>query len=196
MFKNYLKIAWRNLLRQKGFSVINILGLATGMASAMLILLWIQNEVSFDKFHEKRERIFEAWNLVPRNGEVQAWNTTPKVLAKTLQSDFPEVERTVRVNWQSSYLFSLGDKRLTVSGNIVDSGFLQVFSFPMLKGDPTTALNDVSSIVITEKFAKKLFGNEDAMGKVLKLDNKDNFTVTGILKDIPVAVVIPEEKRW
>jgi ABC-type antimicrobial peptide transport system permease subunit len=185
MFRNYFKIAWRNLLRQKGFSAINILGLATGMASAMLILLWIHNEVSFDKFHEKRERIFEAWNLVPRNGEIQAWNTTPKILAKTLQNDFPEVERTVRVNWPSNYLFSLGDKRLTVSGNIVDSGFLQVFSFPMLKGDPLTALNSVYSIVLTEKFAKKLFGDEDAMGKIVKLDNKDNFTVTGILKDLP-----------
>ena len=106
-------------------------------------------------------------------------------MARTLERDLPEVEQAVRVDWGSNYLFSIGEKRLTVEGTIVDSNFLQVFSFPLLKGNPKTVLNDMHSIVLTEKLAKKLFGNEDAMGKIIKIDNKDHFTVTGILKDLP-----------
>jgi len=185
MFKNYFKVAFRNLFRNKGFSIINISGLAVGMASAMLILLWIQNEMSYDQFHEKKDRIYEAWNRASFSGKLNCWNTTPKILSRTLEKDFPEVEQCVRVDWGSNFLFSIGEKRLTVQGRIVDSNFLQAFTFPLLKGNPATLLNDMHSIVLTEKLAEKLFGNEDAMGKVIKIDNKDNFTVTGILKDIP-----------
>ncbi|HYK44603.1 MAG TPA: ABC transporter permease, partial [Parafilimonas sp.] len=185
MLKNFFKISYRNLLRNKGFSFINISGLAVGMASAILILLWIQNEVSYDQFHANKDRIYEAWNKATFSNKLQCWNTTPKILARTLEHDLPEVERAVRVNWPSSYLFSVGEKRLTLQGNIVDSGFLQMFSFPLLKGNPNTALNDMHSIVLTESLAKDLFGGENAMGKVIKLDNQDNFTVTGIAKDLP-----------
>ncbi|MEO5892099.1 MAG: ABC transporter permease [Ferruginibacter sp.] len=185
MIKNFLKIAFRNLWRKKGFSAINIFGLAIGMASAMLILLWIQNEVSYDQFHEKKDRIYNAWNRATFSGKLQSWSTTPKILARTMEKDFPEVEQAARVNWPSNFLFSVGEKRLTVQGNIVDSNFLQLFSFPLLKGDPKKVLGDMHSIVLTEKLAKKLYGDEDPMGKIVKLDNKDNFTVTGLLKDLP-----------
>src|SRR4029078_727502 len=131
MFKNYFKVAFRNLFRNKGFSIINISGLAVGMASSMLILLWIQNEMSYDQFHEKKDRIYEAWNRAEFSGKLQCWNTTPKVLARTLERDLPEVEQSVRVDWKNDHLFSIGDKRLTVGGNVVDSNFLQVFSFPL-----------------------------------------------------------------
>lgn len=185
MLRNYLKIAVRNLLKNKGFSFINILGLSVGMASAILILLWINHEMSYDQFHAKKDRIYEAWNKDTFSGKLQCWNTTPKIFARTAERDFPEVEMATRVNWQSSYLFSIGDKRMTVTGNIVDSNFLNVFSFPLLKGDPNTVLKDMYSIVLTEKLAKSFFGNEEPMGKVVRIDNKDNFTVTGIIKDLP-----------
>ena len=185
MLKNYLKIAFRNLLRNKAFSIINISGLAIGMASAILILLWIHNEVSYDQFHQKKDRIYEAWNRARFSGKLQCWNTTPKVLASAVEKDIPDVEHAVRVNWPSSFLFSVGEKRLTVQGNIVDSNFLQVFSFPLIKGDAKQVLMDMHNIVLTEKLAKKIFGNEDPMGKIIKIDNKDNFTVTGIAKDLP-----------
>ncbi len=185
MFKNYFKIAYRNLLRNKGFSFINITGLAIGMASAILILLWIQNELSFDQFHEKKERIYEAWNRSMFDNKLESWNNTPKILAKTIKQDYPEVETTVRVNWPSPILISVGEKRLSPMGTMVDSGFLHMFSFPLIKGNPKTALDGVHSIVITESLSKKLFGSEEAMGKIVKLDNKDNFTVTGVLKDLP-----------
>src|ERR1043166_7917405 len=172
MLKNYFKISVRNLLRNKGFTTINICGLAVGMASAMLILLWIQNEVSYDQFHANKDRIYEVWNKATFSNKLQCWNTTPKILATTLEHDLPEVERSVRVFWTNPNLFSVGEKRMNPMGNIVDSGFLQMFSFPLLKGNPNTALNDMHSIVVTEKLAKTLFGDEDAMGKVIKLDNK------------------------
>lgn len=185
MIRNFFKVAYRNLLRNKGFSIINILGLAVGMASAMIILLWIQNEVSYDQFHEKKDRIYEAWNRAEFSGELNCWNTTPKVLARTLERDLPEVEQAVRVDWANSRLFSIGEKRLTVEGSIVDSNFLQVFSFPLLKGNTASCLKDMHSVVLTEKLAKKIYGDEDPMGKVIKIDNKENFTVTGVVKDLP-----------
>jgi len=185
MFKNYLKVAFRNLWKNKGFSFINIIGLAIGMSSAILILLWIQNEVTYDGFHEKKDRIYEAWNRAAFSGAMHCWNTTPKPLAAAMHRDFPEVEHAARVNWPSRLLFTVGEKRLMEQGNIVDSVFLQIFSFPLLQGNPATALNDGHSILLTQTFARALFGNADAMGKVIRIDDKENFTVTGILKDLP-----------
>lgn len=185
MFRNFFKIAYRNLLRNKGFSLINIAGLSIGMASAILIILWIQNEVSYDQFHETKDRIYEAWNRSRFDGKLACWNTTPKILARTLEHDLPEIERAVRVNWDANLLFTVGDKRLMKRGNMVDTGFLQMFSFPLLRGNPATALNDMHSVVVTEKMAESLFGNEDPMGKVVKIDNKEQFTVTGVMKDLP-----------
>ncbi|MGI8952356.1 MAG: ABC transporter permease [Chitinophagaceae bacterium] len=185
MFKNYFKIAFRNLWRSKAFSIINISGLAIGMASAILILLWIQNEVSYDRFHANEDRLYQAWNRGQFDNKLQCWNVTPKILGPTLKQNYPEVEKETRVNWNSDLLFSIGDKRLTVSGTMVNPDFLTMFSFPLLKGNQNTALNNIYSIILTEKLAKKLLGNEDAMGKVIKIDNKDNFTVTGIMKDLP-----------
>ena len=185
MFQNYFKIAWRNLLRNKAFSAINISGLAIGMASAILILLWIQNEVSYDRFHPNGDRIYEAWNRVERNGEIQSWSLTPKVLAKTLQQDFGEIEHVARANSVTTLLFSVGDKRLTAPGDMADSNFLEVLSFPLLHGNSKTALADMHNIVLTEKLAKKLFGDAAVIGKTVRVNNEDNFTVTGVLKDLP-----------
>jgi ABC-type antimicrobial peptide transport system permease subunit len=185
MFKSYFRIAWRTLLKGKTYSTINITGLAIGMAAAILIFLWIQNEVSYDEFHKNKDRIYEVWNHATFDGKVSCWNTVSEPLARLLEKDLSEVERAVKVNWSNNLLLSVGDKKILKSGNIVDTGFLQMFSFPMLKGDPYTALNDRHSVVLTEKTAKSLFGNEDAMGKIIKIENKENFVVAGILKDPP-----------
>lgn len=185
MLKNFFKVAWRNLWRNKGFSAINITGLSIGMAGAILILLWIQNEVSFDQFHKKRDRIYQAWSQIYADGKLRSWSSTPKPLARAVEKDLPEVEQATRVNFQNGFLMKVDDKRFMILGNHVDSNFLQVFSFPLIKGDPKTALNDTYSMVITEKLAVKLFGKEDAMGKMIRVRNTDNFTVTGILKDLP-----------
>jgi putative ABC transport system permease protein len=185
MIKNFFKIALRNLTRNKGFSAINILGLAIGMASAILILLWIQNELSHDKFHEKIDRIYTANNRDKFNGELWAWNTTPKILGPTIKLEYPaDVEDVVRVN-NANFLFTVEDKHLGSEGYFTDPGFLTTFSFPLVQGNAKTALNKVDDIVITQKLANKLFGTDNALGKVVKLDSSDNFTVSGVVKDLP-----------
>nr|MCU0388339.1 ABC transporter permease [Chitinophagaceae bacterium] len=186
MFRNYLKLAWRNIISNKGFSTLNILGLATGIAATAIILLWIDYELRFDKFHEKIDRIYEAYNLdVNSKGEKSVWNTTPKVMASAIQQDYPEVETTARFNWGSDALFSYGDKRIKAPGNIVDSTFLQIFSFPLLSGQPDQALMGTNSIVLTEGLAREIFGNEAPVGKTVLINNQYNFMVSGVLKDLP-----------
>ncbi len=184
MLKNYFKIAWRNLIRNKAFSIINILGLAIGMASALLILLWIEDEMSRDRFHEKGDRIYTLSNRDKSNGELWAWNTTPKILGPTIKQNYPDVEEFSRAS-NADFLFTYGEKHLNVSGGFVDTGFLHIFSFPLLKGTPGNALANANQIVLTEKLSKKVFGDEEAMGKVIRIDSNENFTVTGVLKDLP-----------
>src|ERR1700743_3776828 len=184
MLKNYLKITWRNLLRHKAFSLINIVGLAIGMASAALILFWVQNELSYDQFHTKKDRLYEVYNRSVFDGKLWCWGTTPRVMAKTLKQDYSQVEETARTTG-CSFLFSIGDKHLNVNGNFTDPGFLTMFTFPLVSGNPNTALNNINDIVITQKLSKKLFGDGNAMGKVIKIDSNAYFTVTGVMKDLP-----------
>jgi putative ABC transport system permease protein len=183
MIRNYFKIALRNLLKNKAFSFINISGLAIGMASALLILLWIQNEVSYDRFHQNKDYIYEAWNRGEFDGKLNCWDNTPKILGLTLKKDYPEIEQMTR-NVRGWFVTSVGDRKFSSEYLIVDPAFLNMFSFPCIRGNLKTALNNVYSIVITEKMAKKMFGDADAMGRQIKIDS-NNFTVTGLLKDLP-----------
>jgi putative ABC transport system permease protein len=186
MLKNFFKIAYRNLQRSKGFSYINITGLAIGMAAAILILLWIQSEVNYDGFHTNKNRIYQVWNKVKQEGQVNCWNTTSSPMARAVEKDIPEVERAVRARNSGNLLLTFGDKKIIKRGNIVDTGFLQMFSLPLVKGDPFTALNDKHAIVITESTAKALFGDADPMGKVVNVEQELDFKVSGVLKDMPV----------
>lgn len=185
MFNNFIKIAWRNLIRNRTFSLINISGLAIGMAAAALILLMVQEEYSFDQFHKNKDRLFEVWNKDVRNGEINCWNTTPKPLAKAMSKDYEEVERMVRVNYDFPLLFTYGEKKIKAQCNIVDSGFLQVFTFPLLQGDPATCMDAGNKVVIGKQLANKLFGNEDPIGKTVKVDNQHPFVVSGVLDELP-----------
>ncbi len=184
MFRNYLKIAWRNLNREKAFSLLNISGLSIGMGAAILILLWIQNEVSMNRTYPKTDRIYLMYNRDTFSGEKWVWASTPKVMASALKKDYPEVEDAVRMSG-TSFLFTVGDKKLNESGLFVDTGFLNMFDFELTQGDPVTALATANSIVITQSYARRLFGTEDAIGKTLKIDSSDIFTVSGVVKDFP-----------
>ena len=184
MLKSYFKVAFRNLLRNKAFAAINILGLAIGMASAILILLWVQNEFSLDASYKKSDRIYTMYNHDKFDGVLHAWNNTPKIMGTTLKSDFPEVEEVARFNG-AVFLLTTGDRRFNVRGAFTDSSFINLFDFPMLKGNAAQALTGSNSIVLTEKLAKQLFGDEDAMGKMIRVDSNANFMVTGVLKDLP-----------
>lgn len=185
MLKNYFKVLFRNIFKSKVFSLINLTGLSIGMGAAILILLWISNELSMERFHEKGDRIYVMYNRdADPSGKRWAWNNTPKVLAPTIKKDYPEVEDVVRYN-NITFLLSSGEKKINKRGAFTDSGFLKMFSLPLIKGNKETALNSPNSIVLTEKFAKAFFGNEDAMGKIIKVDSVHNCVVTGVLKDLP-----------
>ena len=185
MFKNYLKIAWRNLIRNKGFSILNIAGLSIGLTVFTLIILWINFELGFDRFHENQERIYEVNNQYDVEGEIWTWNSTPKAMAPAIKKDYPEVERISRYFYDTPFLFSVDDKRIKATGTIVDPDFLSIFSFPLVQGDIASVFSDVNSVVITETFAKKMFGDKDPIGEIVVIDNADTFKVTGILKDLP-----------
>ena len=185
MLHNYLKIAIRNLLRNKGFSAINISGLAIGMASALLILLWVHNELSFDRWYPKTSRLFQLYNRDKIQGALLAWPNTPKVMAPYLKKDYAAVEDVTR--FRNIYpLVTVGDTRLTSArGACVDSGFLDMFGFPLLQGNRKAALSTPKGIVLTRKFATTLFGNEDPIGKTVRIDSSNAFAVSAVLKDLP-----------
>jgi len=185
MLKNYIKIAWRSLLKNKGFSFLNIAGLAIGMAAAMLIALWIQNELSYDRFHTNVKNIYLAYNRATFEGEIHCWNTTPTPLGPALKQEYAEVKSSVRVAWSDTYQVDFKGKKLQAKGFNADPEFLTMFSFPLISGNVDVALRDPNSIVITEDFAKNLFGKANAIGKVLKLDNKHNLIITGVLRNLP-----------
>ena len=185
MLKNYLKIAWRNLLRNRSFSLLNILGLSIGLAVTALIMIWINFEVGVDQFHTNKNRIYQVYNKYPVDGEIWTWNSTPKVMGPVIKKDYPEVEAVTRYFYDTPFLFSKDNKRIKSTGTIVDPDFLKIFDFPLVEGTVETVLDGVNSVVVTETFAKKMFGNKSAMGKTVKVDNADNFMITGILKDLP-----------
>ncbi len=185
MIKNFIKTAIRNLKRSKGVSSINILGLAVGMAAAMLILLWIQNQLGIDRFYKNESRIYLMYNRDKNeSGETYVWPNTPQILAPTLKKDYPEVEDAVRYR-NVTFLLSANDKHLNIQGAFADSSFLDVFNFSLRRGQAQQSLSNSYSIVITASLAKKFFGNEEAVGKTIRIDSVNNCTVTAVLKDLP-----------
>jgi putative ABC transport system permease protein len=190
MIKNYLKVAWRNLIRNKGLSLINIVGLAIGMAFAILIGLWIQFELSFDKFHANRDRIAVVEKNTLFNNQKNTQIAIPLPLYTELKTNFPEVKRASRMDWNNSHSIIAGDKKLNKHCSHVDPDFLQMFSFEFIEGNSKTALNDINSCVLTQSLAETLFPKGEAMGKTIRVDNKYDKKVTGILKDPPINSTI------
>lgn len=188
MIKNYFKIALRNLWKNKAFSAINILGLAIGMAACIVIMLFVFYEKSFDRMHVKN--IYRLDEVQKFEGMVQPQNVALSMypMGPTLTADFPEIKNFTRVRQASKLDLSYGDKRIFFPTILyVDSTFLQLFEFKVVKGDKKTILENPNSIALTEESAKKLFGNEDPIGKTITkyVGDTINFTVTGIMKDAP-----------
>jgi len=185
MIKNYLKIAWRNLIKNKASSFINIGGLAVGMAVVMLISFWIWDEITFDRNHKNYNRIAQVIQNVTNNGEVQTWWQVPYPLADAIRKNYgSDFKSVVMADQNSGYVLSLGEKKLTKSGAFMETGGPDLFTLNMLKGR-RDALKDPSSILISASTAKAFFGNDDPMFKVLKLNNQDNLKVAGVYEDLP-----------
>jgi putative ABC transport system permease protein len=184
MFKNYLKTAWRSLLHNKGLSFINILGLAIGIAFAILIGLWIQYEGSFDEFHVNKERIamIRKHNLF--NNQKTTGRNQPLPLYNELKANYPQVKRLSRIT-DGQYSLMTGNDKFNKNGLYVDADFLQMLSFPLVRGNTATALNDPNAIVLTESLAIAMFGKEDPIGKIIKLDNQYPVMVSAVARDVP-----------
>ncbi|MFT3823939.1 MAG: ABC transporter permease [Chitinophagaceae bacterium] len=182
MFRNYLRIALRSIVRHKAFSIINISGLAIGMASGILILLWVQHELSYDKWHKNAAQIYRVNTAA---GDFKT-AVSPAGITEAAQSAMPAIRNTVRIVGPRNYLFSVGDRKFEESKVFyADSTFLEIFSFPLVKGNAKTALQRPDGILITQAMATKYFGKEDPMGKVLRKSNNSDVVVTGVLADIP-----------
>jgi len=186
MFKNYLTIAFRNLRRQKIYSLINISGLALGMTAFLIIAVWVWHEISYDRFHEHAGRIYRVAEKRHFPDQVRLSNRTPGPLSTALKENFPEIKSVARVAWTGERVLRYQDK-IHYENDIltVDPDFLRIFTFPMVVGDRAKALDDPYSVVVTESAAAKYFGNEDPLGKVLNLDNRFDLTVTAVVENVP-----------
>ncbi len=184
MFKNYLVITWRNIKRNKSFSVINITGLAVGMAACLLILLWVRDELSFNRFHENIYNVYLAVSeRVNHRGEF--FDTTPVPLAEPLRNDFPEIEKVIRFQFRNGIIARYENKIfLDWQGAYVDPEVFTVFTFPFLEGDADSAFENVNSIVLTESASEKLFAGIDPVGQMMEIEG-ELVQVTGIMEDFP-----------
>ncbi|HEY0744322.1 MAG TPA: ABC transporter permease [Chryseosolibacter sp.] len=198
MFKNYFKIAWRNLVKKTAYSAINIFGLALGIACCLLIFLFVQDELSYDNYHEKGQRIYRVthgWKESEEKGAKSSyphwvWGNAP--IGPAMKNEFPEIEKVVQFSGRADILLTYKDKMYQEEGIFfMDSTVFDVFSWPLLKGNPKTALADPFSIVLSESTARKYFGDEDPIGKTFKSTgsagrgNAGDYTVTGVMKEIP-----------
>ena len=187
MLKNYLKIAFRNLRKHKGYSFINVTGLAVGIACCLLILLFVQDELSYDRFHKNADKIYRVTEEVNWSGGYENVASIPYSVATALANDFPQIENTCRLYRQNrSVSLRYGDKQFTEEKFFfADPAIFEVFSFTLSEGNPQTALQGATGVVISEAIAQKYFGDENPIGKILEYQNNQTLTVTGVLNPIP-----------
>jgi len=186
MFKNYVTIAFRYLRRYKVYSLITISGLALGLAAFLLISIWVLHEISFDRFHENASSIFRVSEKRHFPDHVSHNFRTPGPLAEQIKEKFPEVRESVRIAMTGERVVRYEDRVYYEDKIItVDPGFFSLFTFPFIEGDKESALDHPNSMAITQSAAKKYFGSKNPIGKVLKMDNRLDFIVTGIIKDVP-----------
>jgi ABC-type antimicrobial peptide transport system permease subunit len=185
MFKNYFKTAWRGLLNNRVFSVLNILGLATGMAVALLIGLWVSYQYSFDRWLPNYKRVYQAEYRSVSNGEIGTQTSVAYPLAGVIKKDVPAVEYVVQTDWINYHGLVNGKSKVYLPGVMAGADFFKAFEYALVKGDAGHVLLDRYSIVLTESTAKALFGNSDPLNKLVRIDNDHELRVTGIARDVP-----------
>ncbi len=185
MIFNQIKFAIRNITKDLGYSLINILGLTIGISSTLFLLIYVFDELSYDKYHEDHDQLFRVSSHITETDDDFIWNVAQIPFATQVKQDYPEVEYAIRFQGIGKSLFEYGDKQFYDNEvNFVDSLVFEVFTFPMIAGNPETSLDEPNSIVLTKTFAEKLFGDEDPMGKIITNENR-SLKVTGIIKDVP-----------
>jgi putative ABC transport system permease protein len=184
MIRNYLKIAFRNLKRNKVYSFINIAGLAVGMAVAMLIGLWVWDEVSFNKSHKNYDRIAQVWQNVKFDAEVGTYSSLPIPLAEELRSKYPDFEAVSVASNNYAHILTMGNQKFSKEGSFVEPDFTEMMSLKMIAGT-RAGLKELNSIMLSESLAKTFFNSENPLNKVIKIDNKANAKVVGVYEDFP-----------
>lgn len=185
MFKNYFLVTIRNLFRNGFYSFINITGLAIGITCSILILLWVADETSYDKFHPKADRLYQVWVKAHFDGKISSWTSVPLPTYEAFKTADSNIKRMLVTDWGGQHLLTVGENRLLKDGYWASEEFLEMFEFPLLSGQSSQVMDDPRSIVITQSTAKALFGDEDPINQVIKVDNEHELKVTGVLKDIP-----------
>lgn len=185
MLRNYLITAIRNFTKNKFFTFINISGLSIGISCSILILLWVQDELSFDKFLPKSDRLYQVWVNSEFDDKINTWRSVPLPSYEALKTADSNINNSAVADWGGDHLLTVGEKKLKMNGFWVSEEFLEMFEFPLIYGDATTVLDDPTSIVITESTAIAFFGNEDPINKMIRVDDKDELKVVGLLKDPP-----------
>jgi len=188
MILNYIKLSFRNLLRDSVYATINIGGLALGIAASIMLMLWVQEELSYDTFHSKADRIYKINAKFNNNGTETVWSITPGPVAVFGKQNIPAIEEAVRISdYHSTALFTYGDKKITKERlkAYIDNSFFKVFNVDFIKGNPDKPFPDINSIIISASVANKIFNTTDAVGKVLKLNEEKDYTVAGVFRDFP-----------
>ena len=185
MIKNYLKIAWRGLVKNKLYSAINIGGLGVGMAVSFMLLLYVYNEFTFDGFHQNKDRIYKVLRNQPSNGEINTGDATSLPIAGALIKDYPEIEKVARTNWGFDQLFNYNNKPLKFNLMSADESYLDMFTLDFVKGNKRDAFKELASVIMTESAVKALFGDKDPIGQTVKLNGTQLVKVSAVIKDLP-----------
>ena len=185
MVRNYIVTALRNFTKNKFFTFINIFGLSIGIACSILILLWVSDELSFDKLHPKADRLYEVRVNTDFDNKIHTWNSLPLPTYTALKTEDSNIKNTAIADRGAEHLLTVVGKKLMMNGITASEAFLEMFEFPLIYGDASTVLNEPTSIVITESTAKALFGDNDPTNKLIRVDDQGELKVAGILKDIP-----------
>jgi hypothetical protein len=185
LFRSYIKTGWRNVITNKGYSAINILGLAVGLAVTLIIGLWAYNEYSYDKFLPHYLQLYQVKRNFNSNGQIITTESISLKLADALRREIPEIEHVAETDGMSLHGLMAGDKKLYAKGLQAGGDFLKMFQYSLLIGNAANLLQDPFTIVLTESTAKSLFGNENPIHQIVRFDDQHNLTVTGILKDLP-----------
>ena len=188
MFRNYFKTTLRNLWRNKTYSFLNIFGLAVGIACAALIFLWVEDELTWNHYFSNRANLYNVKDQQTYDGTTFTFDATPGPMAQSMKAEIPGIKNTARCTWGNQLLFSVGDKNIYDQGNYVDAPFLTMFQLQFVRGNAATAFNQLYSLVVNETMAKKFFGTIDVLGKSLKVNNKQDYIITGVIKDLPKNV--------
>jgi len=207
MGKRYFTAAFRSLWSNKSYSFLNIGGLALGIACAGLIFLWVEDELSFNDYFANRDHLYKVKDRQTYDGTTFTFDATPGPLSAGIKAEIPGIKKTARTTWGNSLLFSLGEKSTYEQGLYVDPDFLTMFSLDFIRGNAATAFAQRHSVVLSETMAKKYFGTTDVLGRTLKVDNKDNYAVSGVIGDLPANVsfrldwvspfkIIEDQNKW